>query len=396
MVIKLLRLLFGYVTFSFSNGFSDDFINDCFLSGVMLQNIQKNDDCLLADCTPKEYKRLHRIARLHGGIVKIEARHGILLKLARFSNRIGLGIGVLTCLVLFSILSGFVWNIEIVGNESLSNEEISDFLEQNGFATGVFWRSVDKSVIEDLLMASYGEIAWAHINRFGTTARVEISESTEKPKVVEKDGVANLKARCDGVIVSVEVYDGWQTVMVGEAVHEGDILISGVYESEQAKKNLFAHARGNVVARVEERIDLNIPRTEKRRSYTSEKEYFAVSFFGLYLPLYFGRIPDENADVSKTVKYLEINSNPIPVGFIRHNAKKYSLEEYSMNDTQLNEKAQSVFKDYLNSEFGEDNVILQEVVINLESDSARVVGNVSVLENIGVESSINIVSDEQN
>lgn len=385
MLIKVLRFVLGYITFSFKNGFRDDFINDCFCSGIRLKNIKIVGDTLVAECSPKDYKRLHSIAFAHGGVVKVEKRHGVFLALSRYSNRVGLAIGTVACIILFSILSGFIWNIEIVGNDKLSQSEISNFLDENGFRTGAFWKSVDKSVVEDLMMAGFDEIAWVHINRFGTTARVEISETVEKPNVVEENSATNLKATKDGVIVSAITYNGWQAVKVGESVRAGDILVSGVYESEKAKENLFAHARGEFIARVEEKIDLCVSRTEKQKSFMPEKTYRAISFFGLYLPLYIGKIPNQNAEIQKEVQYIRINSNPVPVGIIVHNVKKYNLVEHSMSDKELSEKMQATLNEYLKTEYGEENIVSRNVSIALASESARATGSVIALENIGEE-----------
>lgn len=394
MINKLFRLFIGYVTFSFKKGFSNDFINDCFRSGIVLSNVRMNGDTLFADCTAREYMKLHRIAHAHGGVVKIEKRRGFLLALSRYSGRVGLAIGGVVCIILFCILSGFVWNIEIVGNEKLSQSEISNFLEQNGFHTGVFWKSVDKNVLEDLMMAGYDEIAWVHINRFGTSVTVEIREGTPKPKIVQGDGCANLKAKKDGVIVSAVTYEGWQCVGVGESVRAGDILVSGIYESEQTKQNLFAHARGDFIACVEENVDYTLLRQEKRKVYYRELTLRAITFFGLKIPLYVGRIPKQNADVSKRASLVQINGESVPVGVITYCVELYKTEDYTMSDSELNEKINSSLEQMLNDEYGADNIVSRNISVSLDSDSARALGSVTVLENIGVEAQL--ITDEIN
>lgn len=71
MLIRLFRWFLGYVKFRYSGGFKEDFINDCYNSGVDLKNICLNGDDLTADTRIKTYKLLHRIAFSHGGTVKI-------------------------------------------------------------------------------------------------------------------------------------------------------------------------------------------------------------------------------------------------------------------------------------------------------------------------------------
>lgn len=394
MLNSIVRFFIGYVTFSFNKGFSDDFLNDCFRSGIALRNVRMKGETLFADCTVSEYMRLHRIAYSHGGVVKIEKRKGVIPALSRYSDRVGLAVGVFICIILFCLLSGFVWNIEIVGNERLSQDEISQFLEQNGFFEGVFWRSVDKNVLEDLMMAGFDEIAWAHINRFGTTARVEIEEGTAKPKITDNEGCANLKAKKDGVIVSAVTYEGWQTVGVGESVKAGDILVSGIYESEQTKQNLFVHARGDFIACVEEKVDYTVLRQEKRKAYYRDLTLRSIYFFGLKIPLYVGRLPKQNSDISRRVSHIQINGESVPVGIITYDVRLYKVEDYTMTDSELNEKINSSLEQMLDDEYGEDNILSRDISISLESDSARAVGSIKVLENIGIEEPL--ISNELN
>ena len=71
MLIRLFRWLFGYVKFSYTGGFREDFINDCYGQGIHLKNIRVKNDELTAEAKIKTYKTLHRIAFSHGGRVKI-------------------------------------------------------------------------------------------------------------------------------------------------------------------------------------------------------------------------------------------------------------------------------------------------------------------------------------
>ena len=312
MISRIVQWLVGYVEFSFSGGFGANFLNECFQLGLNVYKI-RDDSRLTARCPVQAYKYLHRIAFRHGGKVRIIKKCGLPFYVSRLMSRSGLAVGCVLCVVLFCFLSGFVWNIEYVGNTTIEQSRIEAFLDKNDFRIGTHWDVDEKKKLEDLMLASFDEIAWVHINRIGTTARVEIQEATPKPNIESKE-YTNLTAVKDGVIVSAMVKDGWQQAFVGDSVTKGTILVSGVYAPEEKKENFFAHASGDFVARVNEKFTLTVSREQCRREYLGEKEYKAISFFGLYFPLYVGKIPKETAEIERHSSYLTINDRPVPIG----------------------------------------------------------------------------------
>lgn len=379
---KWFRLLSGYVEAVFLNGFNESFINDCYNQGVRINHIKNVDDSIEFECFAKEYRSVCKIARKHGGTIKIIKRRGIIFPLARLINRSGILAGLVLGLAVFGILSGYVWNVEVVGNETISSTIILDYLSQQGLHSGVSWRSVDKRTIESLVMARFDEVAWVHINRIGTNAKVELREADLKIDADDTSAPSNLVAKKDGFIVLTSVYDGWQQKFKGDSVTKGDLLVSGVYESEHAKENMFAHADGVFMAQTENDFSFNITREQKRKKYTASKQYKAISFFGLYLPLYIGQIPKSDADIEKSCNYIYINSRPVPIGIITTTAEKYIIENYTMNDEELNEMINNEAQKQIDLLFGKENIVQKDISVQLNSDGASANAHITAIENI--------------
>lgn len=389
---RLVNWLVGYVEFSFSNGFCSDFLDECFRRHLNVYNI-RYEKTLVARCPGSAYKYLHKIAHRHGGKVKIRKKCGLPIYLSKLIARPGLAVGCVLFVVLFCFLSGFVWNIEYVGNDTVEDSRIEAFLDKQNFRAGTRWSVEEKQKIEDLMLASFDEIAWVHINRVGTTARVEILEATPKPNIESKE-YTNLTATKDGVIVSATVRDGWQQVFVGDSVTKGTVLVSGVYAPEKKKENLFAHASGDFIAKVSEKFSLTVSREQCKKEYTDEKEYRAVSFFGLYLPLYVGKIPKKNAETEQHNIYLTINKNPVPIGIVKTDVKVYNIYTVTLSDRELLKLTDSLIEQKLMSNYGRDNVISKDIKVALTSNSAVASGKVEVLENIGEE--VGLISKKSN
>ena len=389
-MISLMRWLIGFVKFRFYGGFCDGFLNACIAAGEPLRNICRDGTELSAECPASHYLALSRLAKQHGGRLKVLRRKGIVFPFLKIKNRFGLFAGVVAFAVIVSVLSGFVWNVEIEGNNRIGTTELEEFLSENGLHGGVFWDGVEKDRIESLVMASFDDCAWVHINEIGTTARVEIRETRKKPRIAPSKTPANLKATDDGIIVKAEVFDGWQVAKKGDSVTKGDLLISGVYESEKKKGNQFTHARGEYIAQVVYPFESTVSREQSYKSYTDSSEYKALLFFGLKIPLYIGIIPTQSAEVTAEAKYIKVNSNPIPVGIMKTRVKRYVLQKRVLTDRELTALCKSETDKKIKSDYTDCEVIKQKLDINLTADSAVAKGKITVLKDIGKEVPIKI------
>lgn len=389
-MISLMRWLIGFVKFRFYGGFCDGFLNACIADNQPLRNICRDGTELCAECPASHYLELSRLAKQHGGRLKVLRRKGIVFPFLKIKNRLGLFAGVVAFAVIVSVLSGFVWNVEIEGNNRISTTELEAFLSKNGLHGGVFWDGVEKDRIENLVMASFDDCAWVHINEIGTTARVEIRETRKKPHIAPSKTPANLKATDDGIIVKAEVFDGWQVAKKGDSVTKGDLLISGVYDSEKKKGNQFTHARGEYIAQVVYPFESTVSREQSKKVYTTERAFKEFVFFGLRLPLYFGRMNLQSADVSTDDIYLKINDNAIPIGIVTAKVRYYTVQKITLSDKELTALCKAETEKQIQSDYADCEIVKKKYGIDLGADSATAKGKITVLKDIGEEVPIKI------
>ena len=100
--------------------------------------------------------------------------------------------------VLIYILSGFIWSIDINGNNAISIYEIQGDLRENGIYVGALKKNINVTDAERKLELKSGRIAWMSVNITGCRADVEISESQDMPEIVDKAKPCNLKAKKTG------------------------------------------------------------------------------------------------------------------------------------------------------------------------------------------------------
>ena len=391
-MLRLIWWLFGYVDFSFKDGFIDGFVDSCYQEKINVQDLKLSGGVLMGKCLALELKRLKKPAEKCGGEIEITKKHGIIFPLLKLKDRWGLFCGALIFVCLISLLSGYIWDIEIIGNERIKSSEIISFLDENNLRRGVPWKSVDKDRIENLMMASFDDCAWVHINELGTSARIEINETAPKPKITPKT-ITNVKAKKDGLIVKTSVLSGWQVARIGDSVTKGDLLISGIYESEIKQGNQFAHASGEYIAEVKEKVELTVARKQSYKDYKEEREFKKLFFFGLEIPLYIIPYETKNSELEIKSKYLTLNSNDIPIGIINVRERRYIIKSRILSDSELNELVQSELESKLKSDFSEYEIKKKKLDVSIDAEEAKIKGYVICLEDIAKEVKIKITSE---
>lgn len=276
-MIGLFRWLFGYVSFSFKKGFKENFLTDCFLQGVHLRDVRMSDDYLTAKCNVKNYKKLHKIAREHGGVIRIIKKKGLPFLLLPLKNRIGFFVGMVCFCAIISFLNAFVWNVQIVGNSTVSESVINQYLENNNLKSGVMWSSVDRDKLSWDMLADFNDFSWVHINKRGTTALVEVNEITPSP------------------IPDVDKLQG---------------------------KDVFR-----------KEISVTVSRQQKNVAVKSIERYYSINFFMAEIPLYFNREYGEHSQ--KTSSFLTIKDKALPIGYTQYTEQFFTYSTTLLEDDKL-------------------------------------------------------------
>ena len=159
---------------------------------------------------------------------------------------------------------------------------------------------------------------------------MQLAERTPTRFAESENEPYNLVADADGVVVGVEILNGQSMVKVGDTVHKGQILASGVIENTVNTAFRLRRAEGRVFARCEREVEFSceLERTEKRYVFEKEKS----RLFILSHPIGKRSFPDGNYDVFVRVEKLEVFSRELPVGiektlFAFYEEKKVVLTE---------------------------------------------------------------------
>ncbi len=224
--------------------------------------------------------------------------------LTRLFCRPGLWVGSLLAIILLTVSSRFVWDIRVSGNQSLTEREVEATLRDCGFGVGSYLGGFKADRTENRALMANPSLAWISVNMKGTVAYVEVRETASPPKDSDETP-ANLVADIGGQIVRVELIRGNVTVRAGQWVDKGDLLVSGLYDSEQVGIR-HTHAEGRVYARTVEEITVTIPLTYVKKTYDTDGDSIlckkSVIFFENYIKFSKKTFnSDESCDIIKRV-----------------------------------------------------------------------------------------------
>lgn len=378
LLLKFLRFISGYVSFSARGGFPERFINLCRLNRINLWELKSVDSVIYActDCTG--YKKMRKAAKKSGMRVKIEKKHGLPFFLNRYSHRAGVLAGMCLCAAVICILSTRVWSVDVVGNENVPAEEIVEIFGELGIKKGISGNKIDITAVEIAALQRIDELSWVNINIDGCTALIEVREREKIPDEQE-DKPSEIVAARDGQIIILRPFSGTQEQKIGNAVLKGDLLISGIKENKDLTVS-FCRAKGYVVARTNRKLDCTV-----KKEFTAEKSSvtgssYVLEFLTFSIPL--GKSA-ENAYEEKTE--LKINGVTLPFAFIRRTETQKESVEIKLTDEQAQMLAGLRFFEQCAEEFRYLKTESEKITADIQPDGCTFSGDFVCIENIGRE-----------
>ena len=279
-MVRIDCLVFGYRKLKISG---DDLsrVTSIFINNGISSTINNDGTIIVRE---RDFTKIQNL--LQGRIEFIASEpKGLYGRWKKFKYKKTLIFSLVISAMLFAGSTSLVWDIRIVGNESIPDSEIILGLSHEGFEVGSLWGRVDKSVVESSFLKQNSNISWININRRGMVAYVTVLErSDEEYDDVQSTDYANIVATEDCVVEEITVKSGTAVVKPGDVVKKGDLLISGISPGESGG---FCKAEGTVIGRVNEKIDVNLMRNHKLRVPSGRKIYsISLNFFNFSLNIF--------------------------------------------------------------------------------------------------------------
>ncbi len=292
MLLKLLRNAKGYLRFQIEGGFPEKFLNQAVEDGLQIWNMSQKDYCITAYTTPNDYHKMRRYAKRTGVRLSVAKKYGLPFVRFRYRKRWGIGAGIVIAVLGMVVMNQFLWQITIEGNQRVSRQQLLDGLRDNGVGIGSRLSQIDTLAVEQDMLLRFDNLAWIALNLEGSSLHIQVDERVLPPEPINTNDPCNVVAGKTGVIQVMEVYVGQPMKQKGEAVQEGELLVSGVVT--MGEKNVLRHARAKVLAQVEEEITIEVPFRQKKQTLTGQQAVNrSLLFFDMELPITRSTLPGE-------------------------------------------------------------------------------------------------------
>jgi len=164
-----------------------------------------------------------------------------------------------------------VWRIDIVGYETLTPEEILQFLEEQGMSVGVLKRRTSDLELQAALLYHFDQVSWADVHTQGTRTTVMVTEIIPQQEILDRRTPAHVVASADGLITGIVTGTGAPLVRQNDVVRRGEILVSGILELDPntpGSRLVYVQAYAEVWARRYHSIEFSVPMSYEDRVFT--------------------------------------------------------------------------------------------------------------------------------
>lgn len=396
MLITIIRYLQGYLRIRITGYSPERFLNLCSHHNIYIWGLKPETNCYEMFITIRGFRRLKPILKKTRTKVMIIRRLGLPFFLYRYRKRKIFFCGAVFCVVMIYTMSLFVWDINIDGNLSRTDETILDFLQTRHVVHGMKKSSVDCERIVKDIRKEFDDIIWVSAYVDGTRLMIKVKENSDTVQMEElpsEDTPVDIISEKDGVIRSIITRSGVPFVKPGDSVKAGDILVSGKVEVKNDAGEVInyhnRHSDADIV------METTIPYEEELSFSYSEKQYTGSQKHLFYLKfgnhkISFNFMKHTYKESEKFSKEIQLKLGEhfyIPVSF-----GTIQIREYHSKKKVYTEKEMQIMLSTEFQRFCEDlekkniKILEKDVRIYLKKGSGKAKGTLRIEEEIGEKS----------
>lgn len=216
--------------------------------GITLTELIYVDPLQVRACMDRRYlPQAEQILKRSGAKIRVESKHGLNWGLHGLLRRPLLILSMLIFLFTALYIPSRVLFFRVEGNTTIPTREILENAEKCGVVFGASRRKVRSEKMKNALIEEMPQLQWVGINTHGCVATISVREKSQQDAKAESNGhVTSIVASRDGIVHSVVVQEGNLLCSIGQAVKEGQLLVSGytdcglIIRATRAEGEIFA------------------------------------------------------------------------------------------------------------------------------------------------------------
>ena len=396
MLISLLRYIQGYLKIRVTGYSPERFLNLCKNKKIAVWGLESRHNAYDMYIKVAGFRKLKPILRKTQTKVSILERFGLPFFFHRYRKRKLFFIGIFSCLLIIYSMTFFIWNIDLEGNQTITDDVLIEYLESEKIYHGMAKRKVDCEQIVKDIRKNFDEIIWVSASMEGTRLFISVKENADTFVESEEEAVpSDIIADKTGTVVEIITRNGVPQVTVGSAVAQGDLLVSGTVDvlndAKEVVSQNYVVADADITLQTVVPYEDNIEKEYVRKVYTNKKRNLAYLKLGKRtLQLGIQKNKFEHADMKTKEKQLQIGENfylPIYVGTKK--IYEYELETLEYTKEELETLLKKNFSQYC-KELEEKNIVILDKNFQITHDEkdAKGVATLTLLETAGISRKI--------
>lgn len=323
MFERILHFFRGEVRFTAKNGFSAEFMKACREEHAVLENVDISATEISASVRWRDYCGIIRAAQNSGMLLLLSKQSGLPFILNKYRKRVGIPVGMILFSVILLYLSSILWSIEITGLKTINENSFREYLVRENVKPGVSLGSINCNEIESYAGAFGQNILRVTVNLVGCRLYVNVEERSLVPEISGRKGYCNIVAARDGEILKADVFSGESDLHIGDAVLEGDLLVSGI-KTTPGGNTLYVEAKAMILARTYSGITCQTGKNILVKKISSSTDRYSIRLFGISFPRFGNRI--------SCAAYLSADAGIFPLAVIRTHEAELIDERIALNN----------------------------------------------------------------
>lgn len=353
IVLKVIKFFRGYLYVHLTGYSPERFFNLCGNAGIVLWDIEPEDDGYHFWISLQAFRRLRPMLRKSGTRIRIEKRVGLPFLRFRYRHHRFFLVGLVALFVVLFSMSRFIWMVDVSGNSRYSTQVLTDYLQQEGVGYGTPKSSIDCEETELLLRDHFPDIIWVSVRMAGTRLYLEVQEQLLGAEAKQDETLTDatdLLADVSGIVDSIVVRRGTPLVQKGDAVEEGTPLVSGILElqddSGETAAYEYCNADADVYIRTTIPFETAFPLEKTVYQKTGNCRFGMVFVFGNRQISFFDR-QTKGFLVRSSYQYPRIGKDfYLPLQVILREKESYTVEKVSYSKAEIKALAEEKLTDY--------------------------------------------------
>jgi similar to stage IV sporulation protein len=269
------------------------------------------------------------------------------------------------------VSSNMLLHIRIEGNYSISDDEIMDFLDEQGVFLGMWKKDISLEELEKEIRKKFHLVTWTSGKIDGTVLVINVKENekifSEAEEISDTYG-SSIYASVDGIIEHIYVQYGVPVVKKGAEVKAGDMLVDGrvpVFGEDQTVSHYqYYEAEADIGIETVVSVEFILPNVYIQKEYTGRTNEGKCFFIGQ--KIYRNHWGDRNFVYKDLIvqkdKMVPFGKNILGYGIFKCSEYINVEKEYTKEDARK----------ILEEEFLKNNIILIEKGVQILEENVTI------------------------